>query len=151
MGMYTEIKPMVEKLVKEGKTFEEALHVALVRYNPIYSILQLKIIELGDGRAVAEFPFLKQFVNPNGTIHGGIIAAVIDQVGAVASWTSHKGDNQVTLELKINYLRPLIEEEAPFRAIGEVIKVGRNTVVTEIKVYGKSGSVLAVGLGTWFK
>ncbi len=149
--MYTEIKPMIEKLVREGKNLEEALHIALIHYNPIYSILKLKIRELGEGKAVAEFPFLKEFVNPNGTLHGGIIAAIIDQVGAVASWTAHRGDDQVTLELKVNYLRPFTEDEAPFKAVGEVIKAGRNTVVTEIRLYGKTGKILAMGLGTWFK
>jgi len=151
VGMYSQIKPMVERLSSEGKSEVEAVHLALKEYNPIYSVLKLKTVELGNGRAVVEFPFLKEFVNPNGTLHGGIIAAVIDQVGAIASWTSHRGENQVTLELKINYLRPVTEDEAPFRAVGEVIKSGRSTVVTEIKIYGSSGSILAVGLGTWFK
>ncbi|MEM3228638.1 MAG: PaaI family thioesterase, partial [Fervidicoccaceae archaeon] len=67
------------------------------------------------------------------------------------SWTSHRGENQVTLELKINYLRPLTEDESPFKVIGEVLKSGKTTIVTEVRIYGKSGSLLVAALGTWFK
>jgi uncharacterized protein (TIGR00369 family) len=151
MGMYTEIKPMVDDLVKKGVRLEEAVDEALKKFNLLYSAIEMKLSELGNGKAVAYISFLKRFMNPNGTMHGGIIASVIDQVGALASWSSHWGENQVTLELKINYLRPFTEEESPFRAVGEVIKSGKNTIVTEIKVYGKSGNILAIGLGTWFK
>ncbi|MEM0021380.1 MAG: PaaI family thioesterase [Fervidicoccaceae archaeon] len=149
--MYTDIRNMLEDLIKEGKSLEEALDISLRRFNPIYSLLELKLAEIGNGRAVGTFPFLKQFVNPNGTIHGGIIAAAVDQIGSVASWTSHRGENQVTLELKINYLRPLTEDESPFKVIGEVLKSGKTTIVTEVRIYGKSGSLLVAALGTWFK
>ncbi|MFP3293630.1 MAG: PaaI family thioesterase, partial [Nitrososphaeria archaeon] len=55
---------------------------------------------------------------------------------------------QSTLELKVNFVRPLVR--GPFRVIGRVIHIGRNTAVVEGEVRDSGDEVGARALGTWF-
>lgn len=150
-GMYSETKKSLEYYLSQGLSFPKALEYALKRHNPVCELIGMEIIDIGDGYSKISFPYKKELANPTGSLHGGIIATAIDQAGSIAVWTSHKGEHQVTMELKINYLRPLMPEDSPFYAEGKVIKKGRTTVVALVTVYSNKGEPMAIGLGTWFK
>jgi len=73
----------------------------------------------------------------------------LDSVGGLAIMPNNSGTDQVTLELKVNFLKPL--KKGPFRAIGREIRSGRTTSVAQAEMRDGDEDLCAVGLGTWYK
>ena len=116
--------------------------------DPIASHLGLKVIEIGRGRAVTEFPYKRELTRPGGMINGGMVCTAIDYTAGMAVLTVNDRDDQVTAELKVNFLEPL--KDGPFRVEAQVIRKGRTLAVVEAKVYDKNARLCAVALGTWY-
>lgn len=84
----------------------------------------------------------------HGVVHGGILAALADTAGAMASYTVvAKGTAIATIEMKINYLEPVAI--GLVRAEGRVLRAGRNFVVTECDVFSPAGELAAKALITY--
>jgi uncharacterized protein (TIGR00369 family) len=84
----------------------------------------------------------------HGVVHGGILAALADTVGAMASYTVvPKGTAIATIEMKINYLEPV--PVGRVRAEARVLRAGRNFVVTECDVFSPAGKLAAKALITY--
>jgi uncharacterized protein (TIGR00369 family) len=84
----------------------------------------------------------------HGVVHGGILAALADTVGAMASYTVvPKGTGIATIEMKINYLEPV--PVGRVRAEAHVLRAGRNFVVTECDVFTPAGKLAAKALITY--
>jgi uncharacterized protein (TIGR00369 family) len=120
----------------------------LLANDPIANHLGLKVLELSEGKVVTEFPYRESLTRPGGSIHGGMICAAIDFTGGLAVLTVNDKDDQVTAELKVNFLEPL--REGPFRVVATVIRKGRTLVVVEARVYDSRNRLGAIALGTWF-
>jgi len=84
----------------------------------------------------------------HGVVHGGILAALADTVGAMASYTVvPQGTAIATIEMKINYLEPV--PVGRVRAEGHVLRAGRNFIVTECDVFTPAGKLAAKALITY--
>jgi uncharacterized protein (TIGR00369 family) len=84
----------------------------------------------------------------HGVVHGGILAALADTVGAMASYTVVPlGTAIATIEMKINYLEPV--PVGTVRAEANVLRAGRNFVVTECDVFSPAGKLSAKALITY--
>ena len=122
-----------------------------LRNSPVHRYIGLELLDIKRGYAKFKFRYKREITRIGGMIHGGIIASVIDQVGGIASMTAHESPNQVTMELKINFLRPLTKDNEPYIAEAEVLRSGSRTIVTIVKIYDVENKISAVGLGTWFR
>src|SRR5688500_16031619 len=87
---------------------------------PIGELIGMAIVEFGPNRAVFEMDTDKRHTNPMGTLHGGILCDIADGAMGMA-WASElvEGETFTTLELKINFLKPIWN--AHLRAEGRVI------------------------------
>ncbi len=114
---------------------------------PIGQLLGFRLVEVGDGRAVFEVDADERFWNPMGTVHGGLLADVADAALGVA-WASRleEGESFTTLELKINFLRPV--REGRLTAVGFVIKDGRHVGMTECEVTDPEDRLVAKASAT---
>lgn len=81
-------------------------------------------------------------------VHGGIIMYTLDNVCGIAVMTVNPGVDQLTMELKINFLEPL--RKGPFRATGKVVRAGGTFAVAEGEVRDSEGTLCAKGMGTWY-
>src|SRR5690242_18097061 len=60
-----------------------------------------------EGRARVMLHAEERHTNPAGTIHGGVIATLVDiAMGSAVRSLSRDGEVPVTIEMKINYLEP---------------------------------------------
>jgi uncharacterized protein (TIGR00369 family) len=126
----------------------EQINEKISAYDPVFAYLGAKIVNIKQGEAEIEFPFKETLQRRGGFLNGGIIMTAIDFAGGYAAMTVNDGIDQVTQELKINFLEPLYK--GPFRAIGRVLRKGKHTIVVEIKVYDAENKLGAVAIGTWF-
>lgn len=115
---------------------------------PVFSFIGANIVELKEGYAKLSIPFKPEITRRGGVLHGGIIMTAMDIVGGLVTLTVNDGKDQVTQELKINFLEPM--SKGPFTCEGQVIRKGKNTVVVEIKFFDSENKLGAIALGTWF-
>lgn len=113
---------------------------------------QLVGIEVQDVRrdyCRMRLPFRPEIEQPMGIVHGGAIATLIDVVVVPAIGSAY--DQEVgfsTVDLQIQFLRPLVEESAI--AEGIVVKRGRRIIFCSAEVVGESsGKAIARGTLTY--
>lgn len=71
-----------------------------------------------------------------GSTHGGWYATLLDSaLGGAVNSTSKPGEHSLTLELKVNIIRP-IPVGMEVEAIGEVDHAGRRTGVANARIHG---------------
>jgi uncharacterized protein (TIGR00369 family) len=83
-----------------------------------------------------------QHANPMGTLHGGILCDVADAaMGTAVATTLNEGETLTTIELKINFLKPVWS--AKLTATGKVVRRGRTICLVECDVTDEKGSLVA--------
>jgi acyl-coenzyme A thioesterase PaaI-like protein len=75
---------------------------------PIGKLFGLKLLQAENGMAVFELVADERHANPMGTLHGGVLCDIADAAMGFAYYTTLAPDESLTtLELKINFLRPV--------------------------------------------
>src|ERR1700694_69278 len=75
---------------------------------PVARLIGFEAKETADGRAVVTLAAGQQHANPMGTLHGGILCDIADAaMGMAFASTLATGESFTTIELKINFLRPV--------------------------------------------
>jgi len=89
----------------------------------------------------------QRHANPMGTVHGGVLCDIADAAMGVA-WASNllQGETFTTLELKINFLKPIWE--ARLRAEARVVKRGKTVGLAECDVRDAKGDLVAHATST---
>jgi len=109
---------------------------------PVARLVGFRLVEVAPGRAVFEMEAGPQHTNPMGTLHGGILCDIADAAMGIAyASTLEEGESFTTLELKINFLKPVWN--ARLRAEGRLVKRGRTVGMVECDVVDETGSLVA--------
>jgi uncharacterized protein (TIGR00369 family) len=105
--------------------------------------LGLCLIRNGTGQATVEFQVdHERHGNPMGTVHGGLLCEIADSaMGLAYASTMAPGESFTTLELKINFLRPLWKAKLSARA--KVVHAGRTVGLLECDVSDEHGRLVA--------
>jgi uncharacterized protein (TIGR00369 family) len=118
-------------------------------YRGIGHHLGFEFAEVEEGRVVFAATPTEASYNPLGTVHGGYIATLLDSALGCAVHTTLKPRlGYTTLELKINYLRPLSAATGRIEAEGRVVQTGRRAAFAEGKVTDGKGRVYATATTT---
>lgn len=120
----------------------------LKKSDNIFKFLNITIISLEKGYSKIQFPYREEYCRRGNVLNGGIIMTAMDYAGGLACLTVNDGIDQVTQELKVNFLEPMYK--GPFTVEGKVIRKGRTTVVVQIEFRDSDEKLGAVGLGTWY-
>lgn len=105
---------------------------------------QLVLVEPGEVHiALTPSPALTQ---QNGFVHAGALTTILDSACGYAAMTvAPDGHNVLTVEFKVNLLRPALADE--FLAIGKVVKAGRTLTVCTAEVIGtRDGEAKTIAL-----
>lgn len=116
---------------------------------PIMQTMNLKLVEVAAGRAVFTATPAEYHYNPVGVVHGGMAATMLDSAIGIAIQSSlPAGTTFTTLEIKVNYLRPMTTTTGPVRAEGKVIHLGRRTAIAEGRITDAVGKLYATASST---
>jgi uncharacterized protein (TIGR00369 family) len=119
----------------------------LVNRSPYFSLISMKIKELGWGTSVLEVELEEKHLQPFGYVHGGAIASVIDAATFWAVFPQVKdGMGLTTVEVKANFLAPIKEGKLVVK--GRCIKIGRTLALGEAYVNSAEGNLIAHGTTT---
>jgi uncharacterized protein (TIGR00369 family) len=82
-------------------------------------------------------------------VHGGWTAAILDTAMALSNLTLLAADQTfTTLDIRVNYLRPVTLETGEVFAIGSVLQSGRRVAYCEARLEDGEGKLLAHGTGS---
>lgn len=116
---------------------------------PIMETMNFKLVEVDEGRAVFAMTPAEYHYNPIGVVHGGVAATLLDSaMGCAVNSALPVGMGFTTLEIKVNYLRPLTMTTGPVRAVGAVVQLGRRIAVAEGSLSDASGKLYATASAT---
>jgi uncharacterized protein (TIGR00369 family) len=100
---------------------------------PVGQLVGFRMLSAEGGQAVAELEAGPQHTNPMGTLHGGVLCDIADAaMGMALASLMGEGESFTTLELKINFLRPVWNGR--LRALGHVVRPGRVISLVECDV-----------------
>jgi uncharacterized protein (TIGR00369 family) len=109
---------------------------------PIATLIGFRLTEVEPGHAVIEFEASERHANPMGTLHGGVLCDIADAaMGTAYASTLEEGETYTTLELKINFLKPVRIER--LRAVGRVVRRGKTIGLVECDVTDEKQSLVA--------
>lgn len=112
-------------------------------------LMDIRLAEVSTGRAVFVSSPSDFHYNPHGVVHGGFAATILDSaMGCAVHTTLEAGEVYTTLELKVNYVRPLTIETGEVRCTGTVLNVGRTIALAEGRIEGADGKLYGFGTST---
>jgi uncharacterized protein (TIGR00369 family) len=140
----------VENALPNGNASPAPLHEFYERFQtgqaelpPVAKHIGFWPLEVERGRAVFELDVdPSRHANPMGTLHGGVLCDLADAAMGVAYGSMlAEGETFTTLELKINFLRPVWNGR--LTATGRLVQGGRTIGLVECDVVDASGRLVA--------
>jgi uncharacterized protein (TIGR00369 family) len=114
---------------------------------PIFKLLEARLTGISDGGARVELEVDERLANPMGTLHGGVLCDIADAaMGMAYASTLSEGESFTTLELKINFVRPVWR--AKLTADGAVVQRGKTVGLTECTITDEKGRLIAKATST---
>ncbi len=96
----------------------------------VMKTLRVTLEALSPGEVRLQIPYQPTLTQQHGFLHAGIVSTVLDSACGYAAFSLMPEEAAVlSIEFKVNLLAPARGEE--FRAIGTVLKPGRNITVVE--------------------
>lgn len=109
---------------------------------PIAYLIGFRPIEVSEGYAVFVLETEEKHTNPMGTVHGGILCEIADSAMGTAYMTLLKeGESITTVELKINFLKPVWK--TCLLAKAKVVKKGKSIGFVECDIFDGNKSLVA--------
>jgi uncharacterized protein (TIGR00369 family) len=109
---------------------------------PVATLIGFTIGSIEPGRVVMEMEAGPQHSSPLGTVHGGILCDLADAaMGMAYAATLDENETFTTLELKINFLKPVWSGR--LTATGYVVKSGRTVGLVDCDVHDEKQSLVA--------
>lgn len=111
---------------------------------PILVTLRITGLAADEGRVEFACEPDESLFNPLGVVHGGVACALLDTAAACAGHSIlPPGVAYTSIDLHVQYLRPVLPDGGPFRAIGRVVKPGRRIIVTAAEMLDARGALVA--------
>lgn len=111
---------------------------------PISSHLDMVITTVEHGSVTFEGRPGESHYNPIGMVHGGYVSTLLDStVGCSVHSMLPAGTGYTSIELKVNFLRPISAESGPLTSTGRVTKLGRRVAFAEAEVVDANGKAVA--------
>jgi uncharacterized protein (TIGR00369 family) len=107
------------------------------------------LAEAEPGRVVLRMRVDKRHMQVHGAVHGGVLAALADTAGGLATYIALPRAKRVaTIEMKINYLEAV--EGGTVEAEARLIRRGRHVVVVDCDIHDHQERLVGKALMTFF-
>lgn len=116
---------------------------------PISALMQMTATRVSVGSVTFTCLPDESAYNPIGTVHGGLVCTLLDSVvGCAVHTTLAQGLGYTSLEIKVNYLRPVRADTGVLTAVGTVTKPGKRAAFAEGTVHDSQGNLIATASST---
>jgi len=112
-------------------------------------LMNFNLVEVSEGHAVFTIQPDERHYNGLGIAHGGLAATLLDSAtGCAINTMMPAGKIFTTLEMKVNYVRPMTRETGVVRCEANVIHAGKRTATPEGRIVDRDGKLYAHGTAT---
>lgn len=112
-------------------------------------LMNMRLVEVEEGRAVFSVAPDERHYNGLGIAHGGLAATLLDSaLGCAINTLMPAGRVFTTLEMKVNYVRPMRRETGEVRCEARVLHAGGRVATAEGRILGPDGKLYAHGTAT---
>ena len=143
------MKGAKEAMQMSGMDYLQAMGDNKFPLPPLLHTLDFSVATLESGNVVFEFTPQEFHYNPIGTVHGGVITAILDSaMGCSVHSLLPAGKGYTTLELKVNFLKAITINTGKLKTIGKVINLGGRTALVEAQLVDENNTVYAHAVST---
>jgi uncharacterized protein (TIGR00369 family) len=127
-----------------------ALNSGAVPLPPILATLDIEnVVVVAEGQVTVEMRAQEFHYNPIGSVHGGVISALLDTAaGCSVHTTLPAGMGYTSLDLNVRFLKAVTVRSGTLRCEGVVVSRGRQTALAEARLYDESGRLVAHATST---
>jgi uncharacterized protein (TIGR00369 family) len=116
---------------------------------PILHLIGATGMEAEEGRVTVLMPAAEFHYNPLGTVHGGIIATLLDTAaGCTVHSTLPAGVGYTSLDLSTRFIKPVTTGSGLLRCEGSIVSRGRRVAVAEARLTDERGALVAHATST---
>lgn len=116
---------------------------------PFLTHFATQLTDVGSGTVTFRCQPDYSHYNPIGMVHGGLVCSLLDSaLGCATHTTLAAGTGYTSIEIKVNYLRPVTADSGPLICTGRVTKPGRRVVFAEGEVVDNQGKTVATASGS---
>jgi uncharacterized protein (TIGR00369 family) len=116
---------------------------------PMASHFGMEVMEVDPGSVTFRCTPDASHYNPVGTVHGGLVCTLLDSaLGCATHTTLSAGMGYTSIEIKVNYLRPVSAGNGALTCKGRVTKPGRRVTFAEGEVLDGEVRVVATASGS---
>jgi uncharacterized protein (TIGR00369 family) len=111
--------------------------------------LGITFVDAEQGRVVFALTPAGWHYNPLGTVHGGVLATLLDTAtGCAVHSTLPAGVGYTSMDLTTRFLRPVTLASGTLRCEGRLISQGRRAAVAEARIEDERGRLVAHATST---
>ncbi len=134
-----------------GIEFLRAIRDGQLAPPPIANLMGFGIVDVEFGRVVFDCIPDESLYNPFGIVHGGLVCTLADTVIACSVQTTlDAGVNLTSIDLNVNYLRPVTTDSGRLVATGLLNKPGRRVAYATAEILNGAGQTVATATGACF-
>ena len=131
---------------RSGAEFLRAILRGDVPPPPMALLMNIRLVEVDEGRVAFTGEPGEQHYNPLGTVHGGWTMTILDSaLGCAVQTLLPPGVGYTTTDTQVRIVRALTKDTGPVRCEATAVHVGRSTGVAEGRLLDGAGRLLAVG------
>jgi uncharacterized protein (TIGR00369 family) len=140
---------MTTREALSGLEYMQKLIAGEIPLSGMSELIGFRLVEVSAGRAVIVATPGPQHYNGIGIVHGGLAATLLDSaLGVAINSMMPAGKVFTTVEMKINYVRPIRGETGEVTCAANVIHVGGRMATAEGRVEDANGKLYAHGTAT---
>lgn len=118
----------------------------IFKSSPFFAYIGFESLDAENGSVVLKLRVKEELLNVNGTIHGGVHAAMLDTIMGMTI-RSVTNTPCATVSLNVNYLNSSSSGE--ILATAKILSQGYRLVNAEAEMVDENGVMLAKGVGTF--
>jgi len=142
----------VDKRASPERSGVEIVHAQIrgeLPLPPLHHLLGITPTEATFGAASCAMPLSGWLATPFGWPQGGFIALLADLALALATQTTlARGEGMASVDIKVNFLRPVAGDGSTLEARAKVVHRGRSLTVGTAEVIGADGRPVALATGS---
>jgi uncharacterized protein (TIGR00369 family) len=116
---------------------------------PIMDLIDLTGLTVEEGSVTFLLDPQEFHYNPLGSMHGGVIATLLDSAaGCSVHTTLPAGVAYTSLDLNVKFLRPVTIRSGRLSCTGTVVQKGRRTALAEARLTDPAGRLMAQAMST---
>ncbi len=116
---------------------------------PAVEMVGLTLEDVEPGRVVFSMVAGREHENPMGTMHGGMLATLVDTaMGCAVSSTLGIDESFTTLELHMNFVRAVTKDTGRIAAVGTLVHRGGRVATVEARVHDDDDNLCAHATST---